>query len=253
MTKLRAPRARCVVPLFAVALTLACSKTSKEPASPEHEHEHEHGHHGHGHGHEVNEHGYKGHRFDDPKEWTEHFESPERSAWQKPDEVVSSLSVAPDATIADLGAGTGYFAVRFAAATPQGKVYAVDIEPDMVAWLAERAQKDGLANLEAVQGEPNDPRLPAAVDLVFMCNVFHHLADPKAYFEAVAAKLEPGARVVIVDFRKDNPDDAPGPPAKMRMRSEEIVELMRAAGYELRREDRELLEYQYLLEFQLVG
>jgi SAM-dependent methyltransferase len=79
--------------------------------------------------------------------------------------------------------------------------------------------------------------------------VFHHLADPKAYFEAVAKKLEPGGRVVIVDFRKDNPDDAPGPPAKMRMGAEDIVAIMQAAGYQLRREDHELLEYQYVLEF----
>jgi ubiquinone/menaquinone biosynthesis C-methylase UbiE len=218
---------------------------------PEHHGHHgQHGHHGHGHGDAVNEHGYKGHRFDDPEQWTAQFESPERGAWQKPDEVVASLALAADATIADLGAGTGYFAVRFAAAAPQGKVYAVDIEPNMVAWLAQRAQKEGLANLEAVQAEPDDPRLPASVDLVFMCNVFHHLADPKAYFEAVAGKLEPGGRVVIVDFRKDNPEDAPGPPPEMRMQPEQIIEIMQAAGYRLSRKDLELLEYQYVLEFE---
>ena len=199
----------------------------------------------------MNEHGYKGHRFDNPEQWTQQFESPERGAWQKPDEVVASLALAPDAAIADLGAGTGYFAVRFAAAAPRGKVYAVDIEPNMVAWLAQRAQKEGLANLEAVQAEPDDPRLPAAVDVVFMCNVFHHLADPKAYFQAVAGKLEPGGRVVIVDFRKDNPDDAPGPPPQMRMEAKQIVEIMQAAGYRLSREDHELLQFQYLLEFEL--
>ncbi len=237
--------------LALASLLLACAKPNEQPTPPadEHGHHDKQGHHGHGQGGEMNEHGYKGHRFDDPQEWTAHFESPERSAWQKPDEVVASLALAPTAKVADLGAGTGYFAVRFASAAPEGKVYAVDIEPNMVAWLAERANKEGLANLEAVQAEPDDPRLPASVDLVFMCNVFHHLADPKAYFEAVAGKLEPEGRVVIVDFRKDNPDDAPGPPAKMRMRSAEIVEIMQAAGYTLIREDRELLDYQYLLEF----
>jgi ubiquinone/menaquinone biosynthesis C-methylase UbiE len=234
-----------------LALTLACAKPSETKVSHEPNPHHGHGHHGHGQGDAVNEHGYKGHRFDDPEQWAAEFESPERTAWQKPDAIVASLALAPDAAIADLGAGTGYFAVRFAAAAPQGKVYAVDIEPSMVAWLAERARKQGLANLEAIQAEPDDPRLPASVDLVFMCNVFHHLADPKAYFEAVAKKLEPGGRVVIVDFRKDNPDDAPGPPAKMRMRAEDIVAIMQAAGYQLRREDQQLLEYQYVLEFVL--
>ncbi len=246
---------RRLTALALAASTVACTKPSKEPVVPDEQahHHHDHGHHGHGQGDEVNEHGYKGHRFDDPAQWTTHFESAERTAWQKPDEVVASLALAPDTKVADLGAGTGYFAVRFAAATPQGKVYAVDIEPNMVAWLAQRAQKQGLSNLEAVQAEPDDPRLPASVDLVFMCNVFHHLGDPKAYFEAVAGKLEPDGRVVIVDFRKDNPDDAPGPPAKMRMRAEDIIGIMQAAGYELRRDDRELLEFQYLLEFVRAG
>jgi len=237
-----------ILAILASGSMLACANPSKDDVSHEPDHA---GHHGHGHGgdHGVNEHGYKGHRFDDPAEWTAHFESPERTAWQQPDAVVASLALRPDAAIADLGAGTGYFAVRFAAAAPAGKVYAVDIEPTMVAWLGDRAQTEGLANLEAIQAEPNDPRLPAAVDVVFMCNVFHHLADPRAYFKAVAAKLEPAGRVVIVDFRKDNPEDAPGPPAQMRMSAEQIITIMRDAGYTLSREDRELLEYQYLLEF----
>jgi cyclopropane fatty-acyl-phospholipid synthase-like methyltransferase len=217
------------------------------------DHEHHEHHEGHAGGHEghagVNEHGYKGHTFDDPKEWTAQFESPERTAWQQPDAVVDSLALTPTTRIADLGAGTGYFSVRFAAKLPQGKVYAVDIEPNMVAWLAERAEQDGLSNLEAVQAAPDDPHLPGPVDVVFMCNVFHHLADATAYFEAVAGKLEPDGRVVIVEFRKDNPDDAPGPPASMRMDTAQIVELMNAAGYTLAHDDAGLLEYQVVLEF----
>jgi SAM-dependent methyltransferase len=241
MIALRAPLIRLTA-VATVAMSFACRQPSEDHVThPEHHH-----HHGHG---GVNEHGYKGHRFDDPEQWTKQFESPERTAWQKPDEVIASLTLASDATVADLGAGTGYFAVRFAAAAPQGKVYAVDIEPNMVAWLTERAQKEGLANLVAVQAEPDDPRLPEPVAVVFMCNVFHHLADPQAYFEAVAGKLVTGGRVVIVDFRKDNPDHAPGPPAAMRMEAEQIIAIMRAAGYELRRDDRQLLEWQYLLEF----
>lgn len=214
---------------------------------------HDGGHPGHDGGHAghdgVNEHGYKGHTFEDPQAWTAQFESPERTAWQRPDAVVESLALAPNSKIADLGAGTGYFAVRFAAKVPEGKVYAVDIEPNMVAWLAERAEQAGLTNLEAVQADPNDPRLPGPVDVAFMCNVFHHLADAKAYFEAVAGKLEPEGRVVIVEFRKDNPDDAPGPPASMRLDTAQIVEIMAAAGYTLDREQPDLLEYQVVLEF----
>lgn len=243
--------------LCAVAVsTLSCAKPEPEMHEPDSKHhahgdEHDHGsgHHGHGQGDELNEHGYKGHRFDNPEQWVERFESPEREAWQRPDALVESLALASDATIADLGAGTGYFALRFATAAPEGRVYAVDIEAAMVEWLGQRAREAGRDNLVAIHGEASDPKLPEPVDLVFMCNVFHHLADPRAYFEHVAASLRPGARVVIVDFRKQLPEDAPGPPEAMRMRVEDINAAMGAAGYTLAREDLELLEYQYILEF----
>ncbi|NVB39452.1 methyltransferase domain-containing protein [Pseudenhygromyxa sp. WMMC2535] len=245
-----------------VLLTAVACANSQESTEAPHEHADAQGDeapaaegqgHGHGQGGQeasVNEHGYKGHhRFDDPEKWTAHFESEERTAWQKPDEVVASLGLAADARVADLGAGTGYFSVRFAAAAPQGQVFAVDIEPAMVEWLGKRAERDGLSNLVAIQGEANAPALPEAVDVAFMCNVFHHLGDPKAYFEAVAGKLAPEGKVVIVDFRADNPEDAPGPPAKMRMTAEQITEIMTDAGYTLVSEDDELLEYQYMLTF----
>ncbi|PRP90519.1 hypothetical protein ENSA5_64340 [Enhygromyxa salina] len=246
----------------ALVLCLGCTKRNQDhdvTHEPEHQHDHGHGH-GHGHGHDPdggahpdgdNGHGYKGHRFDDPKDWMEHFESAERTAWQRPDALVASLELPPDAKIADLGAGTGYFSVRFAAAAPDGQVFAVDIEPGMVEWLTTRAKDEGLANLVAVQGEAEDPKLPEPVDVVFMCNVFHHLAEPQVYFEAVAASLRPGARVIIVDFRKDAAEDAPGPPAAMRMSPADIRASMEAAGYTLAREDLELLEHQYVLEFSV--
>lgn len=233
---------------------LACKPDAKSD-TPTHEH-HGHGEHGHRHAHEddpgeVGEHGYRGHhRFDDPAAWAAEFDSPERAAWQKPDAVLDSLALAPETIVADLGAGTGYFALRFASRVSSGKVYAVDIEPSMVAWLGERARERGLANLVAVQGEAHDPALPEAVDLAFMCNVFHHLADPQRYFAGVATKLRPGGRVVIVDFEPDNPDDAPGPPKAMRMSADQVRAPMEAAGYRLVHADHELLPWQYVLVFE---
>lgn len=232
-------------------LTLACKPESGEPAAPERSH----GHHAHANDHgahgEVNDHGYRGHhRFDDPAKWAAEFDSPERAAWQKPDEVVASLALAEDAIVADLGAGTGYFAIRLAKAASQGKVYAVDIEPSMVAWLSERASQDQLANLVAVQASADDPNLPESVDVAFMCNVFHHLGDPKAYFTRVGERLRPGARVVIVDFKPDNPDDAPGPPKAMRTSIEQVAAAMAEAGFRLTRTDTDLLAWQYVLVFE---
>jgi ubiquinone/menaquinone biosynthesis C-methylase UbiE len=233
-------------------LTLSCKHTPSEAHAPDHSHGHSHVH-GHdpgAHG-EVNEHGYRGHhRFDDPSKWAAEFDSPERAAWQKPDEVIASLELAEDAIVADLGAGTGYFAIRLAKTASKGKVYAVDIEPSMIAWLSERASTEQLANLVAVQGGADDPNLLESIDLAFMCNVFHHLGDPKAYFVRVGERLRPGARVVIVDFKPDNPEDAPGPPLAMRTSIEQVSAAMTEAGFRLAKTDTELLPWQYVLVFE---
>ena len=89
------------------------------------------------------------HRFDDAAKWAQVFDDPSRDAWQKPHEVIQALAPKPDAAIADIGAGTGYFTARLARMTPRGKVYAIDTEPDMVRYVAERAKRAGLANVVA--------------------------------------------------------------------------------------------------------
>ena len=112
------------------------------------------------------------HSFSGAEGWAQVFDDPRRDAWQKPHEVITALALAPDAAVADIGAGTGYFAVRFAHMVPRGRVYAVDLEPDMVRYLGERAKKAGLANLTPVQGAAGDPRLPAPVDLAILVDVY---------------------------------------------------------------------------------
>ncbi len=82
-------------------------------------------------------------RFDDAAKWAKDFDNPERDAWQKPDEVVEALHLASGSSVADIGAGTGYFSVRIARRIPDGKVFAVDVEPDMVRYLGERGQGEG--------------------------------------------------------------------------------------------------------------
>src|SRR6266571_1348886 len=101
------------------------------------------------------------HRFGDAEKWAKVFDDPERDAWQKPHEVIEALALAPDAVVADIGSGTGYFAARLARFVPKGRVYGVDTEPGMVKYLAERARREGLANLVSIAGRPADARLPA--------------------------------------------------------------------------------------------
>ena len=101
------------------------------------------------------------HGFGNAEQWSKVFDDPERDAWQKPHEVIRALALKPDAVVADIGAGTGYFSVRLAHMLPKGRVYGVDTEPDMVKYLAGRATKEGLRNLSAVAAAPDNPRLPA--------------------------------------------------------------------------------------------
>ncbi len=190
---------------------------------------------------------HKHHRFDRAEEWVAQFDAEDRAAWQKPDEVIAALGLRPNATVADLGAGTGYFAVRLARAVPKGRVFAQDLEPDMVRYLGERATKEGLSNITAVQGDADDPKLPEPVDLAIMVDSYHHIADPTAFFGKLRAQLRPGGTLVIVDFKKDAPADAPGPPAAMRVADEIVAAHLRKLGYVHDRTDRTLLPYQYLV------
>lgn len=189
--------------------------------------------------------GHLEHKFDDAAKWAAVFDDPARDAWQKPDEVVAALAVRPGDKIADIGAGTGYFAVRLAAKLPQGKLYAVDVEPAMVAHLTERAAKDGLPQLVAVQAQAGDPSLPEPVDGVLVVDTYHHLPDRTAYFTKVAASLRPGGWVAIVDFRKDAPE---GPPPEARLTPEQVDAELAAAGLK-RTAQHDFLPNQYFLVY----
>ena len=160
-----------------------------------------------------------------------------------------ALALKPDAAVADIGSGTGYFAVRLAHFVPQGRVYAVDIEPDMVRYLADRAKREGLDNLTAVAGAPDDARLPGKVDLVLMVDTYHHVEQREGYFRKLAQSLKPGGRVAIIDF---NAKSAMGPPPSQRIASKRVVAEMAKAGYRLQREHR-FLPNQYFLVFQARG
>ena len=126
-----------------------------------------------------------------------------RDGWQEPERVVQALDIVPGARVADLGSGTGYFTFRLADATgEEGRVYAVDIDEQLVEYLAERAREEGYSQVEVVQAEPDDAKLPdGGVDLVFTCNTYHHIGERDAYFRRLRDSLRPGGRVAIVELR----------------------------------------------------
>lgn len=187
-------------------------------------------------------------RFDDAERWSQVFDDPARDAWQKPTEVIRALALQPDASIADIGAGTGYFSVRLARAAPEGRVYAVDVSPSMVHYLASRAARERLPNLIAHQANPDDARLPRSVDLVLVVDTYHHIADRETYFRKLRATLTGAGRVAIIDFRPD----APVGPRHGRVAPDTVKSELAHAGYRLTAEH-DFLPYQYFLVFSPSG
>jgi ubiquinone/menaquinone biosynthesis C-methylase UbiE len=177
------------------------------------------------------------------------MEDPGRAAWQRPDEVVSALGVSPGATVADVGAGPGYFSLRLARAVgPAGRVYAVDVVPEIVAALRERLDRAGAGNVAPILAEDGDPMLPPAVcDLVLVVDTFHHFPDGPGYLGALAAKLRPGGRIANVDFHKR--ETPVGPPVEHRVSREDLLDAAREAGLALV-EEKTFLPYQYFVVLQ---
>lgn len=210
-----------VVSMFLLAM-IGCGggaqvEPANRPASPPAESQ-EAGHHG----------GGMHHRFENAEEWAKVFDDPARDAWQRPDLVLAALDLRAGMTVADIGAGTGYFAVRLARAVSGGQVIATDIEPDMIRYLAERATREQLPNLRAVLTPPDDPQLAeASVDRILVVDVWHHLDDRAGYARKLARALRPGGKVAIVDFTLEAQH---GPPAKHRLAPDEILGDLRSAG-----------------------
>jgi arsenite methyltransferase len=130
------------------------------------------------------------------------YEGFNRDSWQQPDKVIAALNLHPGEIIADLGSGGGYFTFKLAkAVAPSGKVYAVDVDKDMIELISKRLKEESGNNVETILATPTDPRLPqTGVDLVFTVNTYHHIADRSAYFANARKYLRPGGRIAIIDL-----------------------------------------------------
>jgi ubiquinone/menaquinone biosynthesis C-methylase UbiE len=182
-------------------------------------------------------------------DYIHHLEDPKRAEWQKPEEVVAKLGLKPGEAVADLGAGSGYFTLRFARAVgPQGRVYAVDVLPEMLDYIRQRAQDEGIKNIQLVQALPHDPQLPpASVDMIFICNTLHHISERPTYYPLLVKALRSGGRLVNVDFyKKPLPF---GPSLEMKIDKPVMIEEAKSAGFHLL-QDFDFLPYQYFLIFR---
>ncbi len=159
------------------------------------------------------------------------LERPERARNEKPSLLVDSMALAPDAVVADLGAGTGYFTFRIAPRVPDGRVFAVDIQPEMLDIMRDTIAAQGIDNVTPVKGTVRDPALPAdSVDAALMVDAYHEFSHPREMMRNLRAALVPGGRVYLVEYRKEDPDIPIKPLHKMT--EAQAKKEMRAVGLE---------------------
>ncbi len=197
-------------------------------------------------------HATKGHapgyhrKFNDAKHWVKVFDDPERDKWQLPDKVIEVLKVQPNDVVADIGAGTGYFTFRIAKAQPQARVFAADIEKDMLAFVAEESKRQRCTNVIPFEIKTTKPVLPEKPNVVLIVDTFHHIDDRVQYFKDLKASLASDCRLVIIDFTDKSPV---GPPKDHRIEKKEVIAELNEAGFTLSSEQN-ILPYQYYLEFR---
>lgn len=186
--------------------------------------------------------------FEQTEKYIEFLERSDRAAWQKPDEVIKALELEGDETVADLGAGSGYFSFRFAQALPLGRVVAIDVEPEMLRHVHHKSMQAGAKNVEVRAARADDPSVPEKVDLVFVCDVLHHVQNREAWVVKLAGQVASGTRLVVLEFKEGELPE--GPPASMKLPGRAVVGLLTGAGFDLVSEKPELLPYQTFLEFR---
>lgn len=176
------------------------------------------------------------------------LERSSREVTEKPDQVIKSLNLKPTDVVADIGAGTGYFTFRISPVVPQGKVLAVDVQPEMVKVLKGLTKDRKIGNVEPIQGTITNPNLPtSAVDLALLIDTYHELSYPREVMQAVVKSLKPGGRVVLIEYRGE---DSNVPIKAVHKMTQDQVRKEMAAVNLTWKETKDFLPYQHLLIFE---
>lgn len=176
------------------------------------------------------------------------LDRPGREREERTDLLIAALPLEADSIVADIGAGSGYFALRIAPLVPAGKVLAVDIQPEMLAMIADRAAQQGIANIELVQASDRSPGLaPASVDVAFMVDAYHEFEWPREIMLDLYEAMRPGGTVVLIEYRAEDPSVPIIPVHKMS--AEQVRKEMTAVGFEYAA-NRDFLPQQHFLEFR---
>jgi len=188
------------------------------------------------------------HPFKDVEKYIAFLERPDRAKWQRPDAIVAALGLVGSETVVDLGAGSGYFSFRLAHVLPRGSVVAIDIQPEMVRHMHHKAMTDGIQNLHVVLGQAEDPGIPPTADLVFLCDVLHHVPNQPAWLGKLAHEMKAGARLALVEFKEGKLPQ--GPPENLKLPRSKLIDLAKNAGLVLDVDKPDLLPYQTFLIFR---
>jgi FkbM family methyltransferase len=176
------------------------------------------------------------------------LERPERAENERPDLVVDSLNLAPTDVVADIGAGTGYFTFRMAPQVPNGRVFAVDIQPEMLDIMRQRIREQNISNVTLVRGTVQDPNLPTdSIDVALMVDAYHEFSYPREMIQSLVASLVSGGRVVLIEYRKEDPS-VPIKPLHT-MSEEQVRKEMEAVGLRWV-ETKDMLPRQHFLVFE---
>ena len=176
------------------------------------------------------------------------LERSEREEEERTDLLIDALALKPDDVVADIGAGSGYFTFRMSPLVPQGKVLAVDIQPEMLQMIEEKEQKQQVKNIETILGTIEDPKLPKnSVDWVLLVDAYHEFSHPYEMMSAIAEALSPTGKVALVEYRAEDPLVPIKP--RHKMTEAQAVKELEAVGLTLV-ENKDLLPQQHLMIFQ---
>jgi cyclopropane fatty-acyl-phospholipid synthase-like methyltransferase len=222
--------------IITALLAIAASTTSIMAQ----EHQHHKGHGSDKHAPSANEHMHKSSTAD----LIQRFESPERDAYQQPEKVLKYLGKLKGKTIMDIGAGSGYFSVKLAAAG--ARVIAADVNDEFQAYLKKRMEDNNIKNIELRKIPYDSPSLKAhEVDMVLIVNTYHHIENRPDYFAKVKAGLKNDGELVIVDFFKT--ETPVGPPVDHKVSMDEVIAELKQSGYSAFTVEASLLPYQYII------
>jgi len=184
----------------------------------------------------------------DSKAYISFLDDPQRDGYQKPHEVIMALGLKQGEVIADIGSGSGYFTFRLAQHVGEtGRVFAVDVNPDMILHMNRRIRDMKLRNVVTVLSAPDDPLLmDGSIDRFFICDTWHHIQNQERYLALMKKMLKPGGQVIMIDFQKR--ESPVGAPMEMRIAREDLIKQLEANGFKIAQEHT-FLPYQYFLVF----